>query len=86
MTESLPYKELNSRLKFPANPAYYKLEENDTKSLLDFCREHDIPFNEIDQLLYKLKKSKDIYSIYRVLFDQLTNNNKPFEAAKSMMN
>jgi nitrate/TMAO reductase-like tetraheme cytochrome c subunit len=55
-------------------------------SLLDFCRDKNIPFNETDKLLYKLQQSKDNYEIYRVLFDSLTNNNKPFEAAANMMN
>lgn len=84
----LTYQELNERLKFPTNPAYFKQSKNEiinNKTLLDFCREQNIPFNETDKLLYKLQQSKETFEIYRVLFDQLTNNNKPFVAAANMV-
>jgi len=59
-------------LKFPTNPAYFKQSKNEiinNKTLLDFCREQNIPFNETDKLLYKLQQSKETFEIYRVLFD-----------------
>lgn len=55
------------------------------KTLLDFCREQNIPFNDTDKVLYKLQQSKDNYQIYKVLFDQLTCNSKPEVAAQGMI-
>ncbi len=55
------------------------------QQVLDFCREQNIPFNDVDKLLYKMQKSKDWFAIYKVIFDQLTNNQKPFMAANSML-
>lgn len=91
VSQKSSYKELNARLKFPTNPAYCKPSKwdvnlaEDQRTLLDFCREQNIPFNDTDKLLYKLQQSKDNYEIYRVIFDSLTNNNKPFVAAKGML-
>ena len=85
------YYELNERLQFPKNPAYFRsrgpLESDQLtqQSLLEFCRLQNIPFNEMDKLLFKLKSCKDNFQIYRVLFDRLVNNGLPSEVANSVL-
>jgi hypothetical protein len=64
-TKKSSYNDLNERLQFPKNPAYFRsrgpLESDQLtqQSLLEFCRLQNIPFNEMDKLLFKLKSCKD---------------------------
>jgi len=56
------YHQLNEKLKFPNNPAYFKAKKQsrtkpqtkENQTFLDYCREYNIPFNDADALLYKL--------------------------------
>lgn len=81
------YQDLNSKLKFPSNPAYFnqknvsradKLKfQKQNQTFLDFCREQNIPFNTADEMVYKLQTSKEHFQIFRVYFDAFVDNCKP---------
>jgi hypothetical protein len=47
---------------------------NSNQTFLDFCRQQNIPFNQADQMSYKLLKNKELYQIFRVYFDAFVDN------------
>ena len=89
------YQDLNSKLKFPSNPAYFnqknvsradKLKfQKQNQTFLDFCREQNIPFNTADEMVYKLQTSKEHFQIFRVYFDAFVDNAKTVDASKQYL-
>ena len=50
------FQETFNKLKLPVNPAYLNIKQNydDYVSVIQFCRKNNIPFTDLDQVLYKL--------------------------------
>ena len=47
------------------------------ETFLDFCRQEYMPLNDADQLLYKMKASRDVFDVFKIWFDQIVDNGTP---------
>lgn len=86
--DSASYFELNQKLSFPNNPAYFsikklktsttkqaqyeakKKQQADRRTLLDYCREHGLPFTNEDKLMYSIQNSRKFHKIFKAFLDR----------------
>ena len=80
-------------MKFPTNPAYFsarKKSEADAfsagQTLLDYCRVHNMPFNEADSILYKMQQSKDQSKLFNVYLDSMVETRRPWQHYSDVKN
>ena len=65
------YQQLNNKLMFPNNPAYFTSKKAKTgdqsinQTLLDYCREQGIAFTDTDKVMYNLQTSKKLHHILK---------------------
>ena len=80
----LNYEDLRKQLKYPNNPAYFRVNKflEDKEAIipfLQFCRDHEIPFNQADKIIYKIHESKENFRIFNEYIGMLFERGKDRE-------
>lgn len=77
---------MKERFDFPANPAFFHStvvrKNKKLKSIADYCKEKEIAFNNSEDLIININRTKERHKAWKTSIDKLYRN----DVNKSVMN